>query len=208
MAAQTHKDGAAKVLPISARDLVRFTPPSFKDGDPAAPVYLLAVPDLRTRNRIDRDIDFEGAHQVSLSEIYEALRDACNALLTGESLEQALADVGVIEATVAQLVAGRASEIDREAYAAAQIRVSEVEKISLEWPPFARVEGQRKYYVKTRQLVAVQHCLRGWENVDATFRLERGLASDESIEAIARDVTAIGAEIVNLMVVSEKRRKN
>ncbi|KAA0579015.1 hypothetical protein FZ983_16965 [Azospirillum sp. B21] len=217
------------MLPISAKDVVRFTPRvellawlqarldeatdveqhealerqigKVQDEIDAAPqpVYLLAVASHLQRAAFRRDLLATGATYAGDAALYAALREDLEAVAP-VNLPELLAIVDEVEA------AGKPAD------AAPEVRDR--------WPGitrvaralggrFAALEGDQEFYLSVAPIVACRHFLLGWENVDAPFTRRGNLTTDETLAALEEgEMQAIGFKAMNLMRPTKALEKN
>lgn len=151
-------------LPISARDVVPFTPREWKADRPGQepPVYLIAVPTDRLLAAYERDLDWEGAQFVAPWQIRGALRDAATALLVDESRAAILADLDIID----ELETKTLDDEQKKAFGEAIMRTSEFQvEARRRWPLLNRLIGDQNFWVQLAPRFAAKHFLRGWKNI-------------------------------------------
>lgn len=158
---------AKSELPVSAKDLIRFTPSAY-ESDPEKPVYLMAVPSLVTKPRWERDRTACGAQMVSAHRMTEFLRDAAGTMLTGEARIEALRDLDVTDELRERQGANGAklSDDEQKELVRLMVRIAELgEWAQRVWPPYAELAAQQEYWWTMSQVLAARHFIRGWENV-------------------------------------------
>ena len=74
------------MLPISANETVRFTPASYNDAT-EAPVYLLALPTVRMKAGLWREITAEGLSYPSDLDLYAAAREGIQTVVADDQRE-------------------------------------------------------------------------------------------------------------------------
>jgi hypothetical protein len=195
------------VVPISTRDLLRFTPEVLKerDGD-EAPVFLLKVPSLRDKINIDAMIAEDGARYPTNAEYAETLRRAILENVIYDDQPALLQYIEEFEAA-----AQEANPIDPDLF-------SRIEEIARTLRQFSRrlaaVDAQRTRFVGIAMLVRAEAFLMGIEGEGApALERRQGRLTDACQEAIERRYGAgtlfmIGSRIVELSNVGEDERKN
>lgn len=215
------------MLPISARDVIDFTPPGL-DGQPDAPVYRIAVPTILSRAAFRRELQAEGAVWHDDAALGRALRDALPALFDEEQAQALSATLDRFEAERARLedaakdkaammTAGEpvAEPTEEEAKAVQAFRaladqVAELEAAARQaHPPFARILAERAHYLSLAPLLAARMFLAGWKNVATPFKRLSGRATDDCLMRIPEDhLTMIGWKVMSLFRPSEAQAKN
>lgn len=197
---------AESSLPVSSRDLWRFTP----EGSEA--VYHVQVPSIMGEARWRRDVAATGAKAVAPERSMEFLRDAASALLADDARTAALRDLDTIaELRDRQSQNGeKLTEDEVRELGTLLARMAELEEwAQREWPPYAELSAQQEFWWATARIIAAKHFLRAWEGVDAELKFHGGVVSEESLHAIPRaHVFAIGLQAIMLMRPSHERRKN
>lgn len=195
-------------LPLSGKDVVRFTPAAFKPDDPTAPVYLIGVPTGISKAKWRRDVTREGARGVSYAELHACLKEAVPALILDEQgRAKALEDIETTAAVIERISRGEKPEDeDWSAFA----RIAPIEQQALrDWPPYAEKQSDQNYALEIQRLLAAKHFLRGWENVEAKFNVKHGLVTDDSLSSIPPDhVVEIGLHALGLMALSGSQKKS
>ena len=202
------------LLPVSAREVRRFTPASYGE-DPTAPVYKIATPDEYSRARFNRDCIRIRARAVSRAELHDLLEEAAVALYDGEERADVLR---LLEQTTALNAEAEEAAKDGRALPAGKVEeIATVERRYLalqraarrDYQPFAEAWADFEYYWEVAPLLAAQHFLRGWENVTADFRRKDGIVPPEVLEQIPRaDWWAIGIEAIAATRLTDAHRKN
>lgn len=204
MAANGMQEGAASELPVSAGNLIPFTPEHYAEGDAKAPIYLLARPTPFLRADIRADMTRMGVTPVHKSQFRRALRTALPLFLEGEALKQSLADIDTVEAADVENPENTPDLVQ------AIIRVEGLGLVALvHSEEYAELSALSTRWWDVYCILAARYALRGWENVSAKFIRRRRAVIDEALLAIPpQDLKAIGAKVVSLMHVSEDQRKN
>lgn len=218
------------MLPISAKDTVRFTPPGL-DGQSVAPVYLLAVPTIRSRAAFRRELAAEGATFHDDDAMFQGLRDA-----VGRQFEHDQTTNADLQAVLDRFAAARraaeeeakepaetppaegTSEPDRNAAAAEQKalrealakQVGELESEMIRRDPaFKRMLAERVHYLQIAPLLAAQLFLKGWEGVAVKFRRQADRVADDCLMQIPEDhLTAIGWKVMSMFRPTDAQTKN
>lgn len=185
------------MLPISAREVLRFTPePTTERPDP--PTYLIAVPTMRTRARYVRDLAAEGAAYPSEAQRVDAMV-ADLATLRPEGADDLVARLEVVrDHGLDALDAEERAAIDRLAAELARFHGRT-----------AALNGDALYYLQRAPYVALRHWLVGWEGLDAPFERRGDVTPDEVVERVPfADAMAAGNFALEHGYLSETQRKN
>ena len=207
---------ALLALPVSPRELRRFTPETY-EGVEHAPVYLIAVPNEFERARWARDCAAARARPVSRAELVDTLREAAGALYEGDDLTAALRtlDHQAELVDVVREAAERQEElpphvVDDLAATTAAVRALEL-AARRDHSGYAQLYADFEFYLEVAPLLAAQHFLRGWEGVSVPFKRNRkdGTVPVEVLEQIPRaDWWAIGLEAMAATKLTDAQRKN
>lgn len=159
-------------LPVSAKDLIRFTPAVYEsEPEDERPVYLIAVPSLTTRPRWQRDLAAAGAFQVDREKTKAFLRDAVSGLLEGEARAAALDDLDRVEELGQREEKAESnglafSDQEKAELVGLVARITELGAwAERTWPPYAELVAQADYWLTMARLLAAKHFLRGWKGV-------------------------------------------
>ena len=201
----------------------RFTPPEL-EGQKGAPVYLIQPTDLLGKAAFRRELRAMGVSYPSTAELMEALRAGIRAGLA-EDQQQGFLDLldraedhRSAMADAVRAVA-EADEEEREGLIKDMPQLSEADAydlntlerdMHLHYPPYAELLADRTYYLEVAPILAAQHFLVGWENVDARFTRKRGVVALDLLEsAMPEDrIKLIGNRAMTLMQPSRDEAKN
>lgn len=207
------------MLPISAKDTVRFTPADL-DGQAGAPVYIIAVPTMMGRAAWRRDVAAQGAKYPTDSERFAIMRRGVEEL-ADDAQRGRLLDV----------IATAAAERDdrpRELIADSPDLAKLHDILRANHPPYATFVSERQYWLEVAPIMAARRFLRGWENVfsfgasaapgsapgarDAqalVFRLEHGVVPDDLLDEMDPvHVDRIGWRAIGLLTLGRSAEKN
>lgn len=210
----------------SAKDTLRFTPPSYAGRDDA-PVYLLAVPTIRSRAAFRRELQAEGVVFSDDDTVFQALRDAVGRQFdpdTNVDLQrvfdrfvQARRDAREAAENKPSPVEGAepVPETAEEAEQRQNLEALARQMADLEQemrradPAYARVLADNAHYTTIVPLLAAQMFLRGWEGLDAKFMRRGDRATDECLMKVPEnDLLQVGWHVMGLFQVSEAQAKN
>ena len=213
-------------LPTSAKELTRFTPSDYasdaREAQESAaaklrgkkrekrlaeiaarfespPVYLLATPTLLERAKWRRAVLATGAHWHDDGVMIACLRTGIAETVAPEDR----AEVMEIVERFADLDGGAApDDLARE--------FEEIERaVQGAYAPYAALAADRAYWLSVAPILAAQHFLRGWENVEARFERRNGLVAEAALAAIPEShVIEIGLEAIALMSPTGDQAKN
>lgn len=187
------------MLPISATDRVRFTPPGY-EGVEKPPVYIIEVPDLKGKARFDRRMQEEGCNFPTDAQMRKALEDGIRAVVE-ESQQQELLDL-----TDRYWAACAEGEIPEGLAEQFRDMAGQLESVV---PEMSKLSAARSYWMDMLPIVACECFLKGVENVDVRFRLTGNMVSPETLRALDQaHVVAIGWKAQVLMVLTPEQRKN
>lgn len=181
----------AATLPISAKELIRFTPRAYHAAA-EKPVYLIAAPTLATTPAYDREVMEAGAIRISEEKTRSALRDAVNALLDGDSKEEALKDLDLVaELRDRQASDGAFTDDEKKQLVRLVTRLAELgEWAATRWPPYSELVAQEDYWFRMSRIIAARHFLRGWEGVTESCAACEGSGKAAIAEAPAAEPAA------------------
>jgi hypothetical protein len=183
-------------LPLSTRDLVRFTPPD-REGQDDAPVYLLAVPTYRDVIKWRHAVRAEGAQYPGDGEMLSCLRAAVTALVSADEQGSWFETLDQYEAATE-----KTDDLNKELNGIA-------DSLKAYWPEISQLIAARGFYLELAPLIAAQMFLRGWENVAPKFERRGGLVPEALLDKIGRsDAALIGFRAIALMEPTETQSKN
>lgn len=184
------------MLPITTKDIIEFSPPRYKDDDPARPVYRLAVPDWTGRPRFRRKMTSMGAHYPSDEDVSAAFRAGAEDIITEPDRSTVLELLDLV------LAKQKISEEDNKKLITAQHVVAAVH------PPLAHLISERNFYSALAPLVATKLLLTGIAN-GVEYKASSNGASDATITAIpSADMELLGAKAVSLFFLEREQEKN
>lgn len=136
----------------------RFTP-KWREGEAAAPVYLLRAPSVIERGQIEAELSGEhGAGRVFEFELIAAFRNGLLTLLDGDAGLDRLVELVDREAEGEVLAAD-----DRQALIEARAVLVK------HWPEYRELVAQRDRRREIAPIVVFRRLCTGWENVDVPF---------------------------------------
>lgn len=185
------------MLPLSAKDVLRYTPDVTGDR-PNPPTYLLSVPTKRTRAIYERDCVAEGIVQHSINDQIDAmiadLRELAPEGVDGmiARLEEARdAGIGALEVEERQTIDTIGLEVQR-------------------FPGrYARIAADRAFYNAWAPYIACRHFLVGWEDLDLPFVRKGDRVPEDLLDQLPdADVNGAGWHVLMHTYLSAAQRKN
>jgi len=188
------------LIPISSKDIIRFTPSAYKD-DPAAPVYILSVPTIAGKAKFHREMAVNGCKFHSDEEFIQMLREGVNAVIEESQRASVLETIDVYDLYRKE---------KKESAADLALEIANIEKTILQhYQPYAELNADRNFYFSMYPIILTSLFLKGWENKEPAFKKTGDHISEESINAIsAGDLNEIGMKLMELMSPSGKTEKN
>jgi hypothetical protein len=193
------------VLPVSTKDLVRFTPERLKEREDA-PTFFLKVPSLRDKIALDAALAVEGVRYPGNAELAQVLREGVAEHVVDDDQPTLTAILDEFEAASEEGVLLTGELLERVEQIARALRPYH--------RPLGRVEAERGRFLATAMLVRAELLLAGIEGEDAP-PLERrsGRLSENCQQAIEErygngTLFAVGARTVDLMSPAADARKN
>ena len=188
------------MLPISAKDIVRFTPDGAGDDDPR-PVYRLAVPTVRDRAAVLREITEEGLVFVDDARLHALVREGIGAIVEDSQRAELLKVVDDFEA--AGRGGGEPGADIRDEYA-------QLERFMLDnYQPYRKATAQRFEFLSVAPYVLAGRFLRGWEGVAPEFTRVAGRVPEDRLERLpGGHLLEIMGKIYTLMTPDGATRKN
>ncbi len=184
------------MLPISPKQVLRFTPPGHESDD-APPVYLIRPASKLDKMAWRRAMTAAGLRIATDADLLEALRaevraaEPENAAALIETLDQFEAAGDAADDTLRDTVGG----IER---AAARLGGR-----------YAEMAADRQMWLEAAPLFAFRQFVTGWENLAVPFQRRQGLVAEEAVDALPADhVTLAGIEAMRLMSPSKDQEKN
>lgn len=191
-------------LPLSAQDLVEFTPPD-AEGQEGAPVYLLRVPTYRIAARLEAAKARAGLRYPPDHQLLAELRRAVEAAVEDAQQPEIL---GLLDRFDALRAAGDPGHEDLLRTAA---QVAQVEaQLAPVWPPLGDLLAERVMAIEMSLFLAAQHHLAGWRGEGLPpFEMENGIATAECLDRLPPGhVAAIGGRALALRRVDASAAKN
>lgn len=181
---------------VTPKQLDRFTVPGDTRSPP--PVYLIKPASLFDRAHYRGDLDAAGLRLPGEDELLNEARAAAAELGGG--------DASMFQALIDQAQAG---EIEPNSAAAKQWQRF-AQSLLDHWPPYRELIAARSKWMTLAPLYAARRFLRGWENVDAEFRLGAdGLVPEAVLEALPdEDISMIGLRAIALLRPDGGEEKN
>lgn len=198
------------MLPISAREPVRFTPDHYRSEDGAvpagAPVYLIAVPTLRGKAEFNRACVAAGLVTHDRTAMIATLREGVAAQIEEDQAGPLLDMLDRIETAGAGSEAGDAGGPDPRDLEDFVILQNDMRR---HWPRYAAMVADGVHYQQMAPVIAAQIFLAGWEGIEAPFRRQSGQVGEELLGLLPEeDVIAIGIRALALFAPSEAEAKN
>ncbi len=215
------------MLPCSTRQILDYVPIEYGEEAKAdaaergedlsrfdqPPTYKLGIPSKLAKTEVDHALREAGVVGVSRDELTQALREAIAEVVAEELQAEALALVDGLQ--VAQQLEDE--EARKAVWTDVQARaLAKIERLCLTHSPaYASVAAHYERYWPWLKYVALQHMLRGWahvrsaEGVPIPFKLHRGVASPESLDAIpATHFAELSLKALSLLYPSEPEKKD
>lgn len=182
------------MLPLSAKQPLRFTPPGEHPDPP--PVYLIRPATVLDRAAFRRDMTAVGARYHQKAAQISALRRALQEVAPA-NLDQLLADIDAVEA---------GGDLAKAALPA----VAEIEqKIARADPRYAELIADNEHWLEVAPHLAFRRFVAGWENVSVPFAQRGGLVAEATAEALPADhVVSVGYEAIRLFSPTKDEEKN
>lgn len=188
------------MLPVSAKDLIRFTPPGCDGEKP--PVYLIEVPTYLTRPLLDRTLAERGLSPTPNAELRAAMEEGIRLLVEDRQRDELLALAAAYWDAADENPLNVPPEIARP--------YADVESQLLpSLPEYRRLVAARAYFFAMYPLVACECFLKGVENVAVDFRLGGGLVSRKTMEALdPAHAEAVGWRALTDTYLTKEQEKN
>jgi hypothetical protein len=188
------------ILPISARQLVRFPLPGNDDDE--APVFLLKPAKLTGKPDFYLRLAEAGARNPREDEYRRVLKEACADLLVPEEIEAAQADVDAY-------FDAKSEERIGEVFDA----FDKIERlVGMAFSPYRLLLDRRDHAGQVSPLVAAKMLVKGWENVPVTFQAKDGFVTDECLAELGEHnqdwLDAVGKHALTLIFLPASARKN
>lgn len=186
------------MLPITSKDVVRFTPESARGEKP--PVYLIAVPTMKGKAAYTRELLAEGVTGVGPAKLWQGLKDAIAEVVADKQQKEILGWMDRIENW-------KKKEPPRDLID----KVADVEQqILAEHQEYARLYAENNYAQEISSLIACRMFLKGVENLEVEFKTDRqGYVEMETLESLPLGhVSQIGQKIQALLFLPKVTAKN
>ena len=213
-------------LPTSAKDQSRFTPSDFtseaREAEETAanklrgkkreqklaeiaarfenpPIYLLAIPTILERAKWRRSVLATGARwhddEAMVACLKRGITEALAPAQEAELLDIVDRFAGFDEGQAPEDLAMDFEEIERTVQGA--------------YPAYAGLAADRAYWLSVAPIIAAQHFLRGWENIEAPFEQRAGQLTEDCLAMIPEaHIMEIGLKAIELMSPTEDLAKN
>jgi hypothetical protein len=200
------KEPPVAPLPVRTGDVVEFVPRAAKAREAdlsKCATYLLRVPSRSERGAYQRDLISRGAVSPDYATISISLRRGLKEILAGEELLEALALADEFDAT---LTTGTFDEVQVERFQ----KYKDLErKVIRAYAPFAALYADQFFWLQLAPVVAIQHALVGWRNVDGAFETERGRVTERALDVVEDlDYLEVASEALGLFNLNRRTRKN
>jgi hypothetical protein len=194
-------------LPVSVKDLDRFTPPACRDFDPK-PVLLLRAPGFTKRAQIRNNINAAGLRWRGDDEFFDLMREAVRHA-SPPNQDQVL-DV-IDRMAQARVSADDMDQSERRSLERDFQIIQDICRVHSE--AFARAQADRLSYLELAPVMALRSILEGVEGIDITLpRDGAGLtmaAVDNLAEELGEDGLAQAASrALSLVSLTDRTRKN
>ena len=178
------------MLPISARDRIRFTPPALAEQKPL-PVFMLAPLTIAERAKYRRDLAM-AAKPVSHASYQTALANAAKKYLSAADYEAATALL--------------LTDDDDSAVARFKLENQLIDACA----ELRELAVQRAYFNDLTVILAAKYALRGWENYPIAFESDStGMVREAAFNALPdAAIVELGFEALRLMSPSKDQEKN
>lgn len=202
---------------------VRFTPGDLIDT-PGAPVYLIEPGTSRTRAVFRRELVAQGVQYPAPAIVFETLRDGVRHGIVEDLREGWLTLIDRAEEVGSQRTAALKALADEpgdgsdrllpdlpELEPGERVDLAAIERdMRLNYPPYAALLADQSFYLEMAPIVAAQHFLVGWENVDQTFARERGIVDLALLDRAVPEghIRAIGFRAMSLLTPDAAAAKN
>ena len=213
-------------LPTSAKEQNRFTPSDYTSD--AREAQEMAANKLRGKKREQRLAEiaarFENSpvYLIATSTILERAKWRRSVLATGARWHDDGAMVACLKRGIAEVVApgqeaalldivDRFADCDEgQAPDDLAIDFAEIERtVQGAYPAYAGLAADRAYWLSVAPILAAQHFLRGWENVEAPFQQRAGQLTEDCLAMIPEShVMEIGLKAIELMSPTGDLAKN
>lgn len=181
------------MLPVSSKELVRFTP----EAEPRY-TYLLKVPTVQSRAAFQRDLTAAGAQHPSDEVVRAALREGIHSLFTETERAPLIELLDLLDVEGTEL-----PETDVK-------QLEEVEMFVRSYhPPYARLIGERVFYHAMWRAIAVQNFVAGIEGEGAVYAAHHGRMTEDALNRFPLEhLTEVAGKIMELMFPSKEQEKN
>jgi hypothetical protein len=188
------------MLPVSAKELVRFTPEQQDDGEPGV-VYLIKPASVKERSRFEETLAANGVVNVSDRQFTDGMKQAVRALVEPDAVP---AIIVLIEEAEHRTAKGEPFDDDLRR------QMEEIEfEMAEAYPPFAKLRARRLRRLSMLPIIACQMFLKGVENLDIQLKFAGNMLTDDSLEQLDSDhLSLIGWKAVSLMFLGREQEKN
>lgn len=183
------------MLPISTKQLHRFTPPEVA-WEESPPVYLIAVPTVWVRAEFQQRMTAAGAINPTDDEFRDSLVAGIRSLYPANDADE-----------LAALVRAAAFEAQDEG---GQTKIVAAERaVRAGYQPYRDLLAERTRFMELRPLIACKMLLKGVERVEVEFRTEFSEVHDDTMAALdPAHVVQVGLKAIDLMYVPRGLEKN
>lgn len=214
---------------VSVNQVLRFVPYAWRDdrNQPiaGAPTYLIRPPSIMTKARWRRDLGAAGAGAAppDRAEMMAVLRRGIREIVAEHQQDSLLALIEEYDGLFARVQEMRAQDSGTaderleagEALKALSGRMDFLEgEMRRKYPPYAQVISDRTFWFETAPVLAAQHFLCGWENVEAggeplAFAQVNGLVPEALLDQLpAEHVYDVGWRAMGLTAATQADEKN
>ena len=212
--------------PTSAKEQYRFTPSDYdsktREAEEAAANKLRGKKREQTLAEIAARFENPPVYLIATPTILERAKWRRSVLATGARWHDDGAMVACLKRGIAEVVApGQEAElldiVDRfaahdegQAPEDLSIDFEEIERtVQGAYPAYAGLAADRAYWLSVAPIIAAQHFLRGWENVEAPFQQRAGQLTENCLAMIPEaHVMEIGLKAIELMSPTGDLAKN
>jgi len=169
-------------------------------------VYLVAVPTMLARAAFRRDVSAMGAVYHTDDAMADCLRDGIRECVQEDQQERL---IEVVDSYRFEM--NRDDRIDDdENFLDLAEQLGQIESfIRSEYPPYARLEADRGYWLSVAPIIAFRHFVVGWEGGDVTCKRRGGQVEESLLEKIPDShISAVGWQIIGMMRPGGAETKN
>lgn len=197
------KQPAGIHLPVSAQDLIEFTPAG-ETGDDAV-IYLLRVPTHRLEARVEAAKARAGIDYPSDERLTAELRRAIEGAVEDAQQSEAL---GLLDDMLELM---QAPEADPARLADLATAVQDMEQqLSKVWPPLRELHARRSEAISQTLWIVARHYLGGWCRIERSFETgPDGLVTEACLDSLPPGhVGAIAGKAMSMRHPSKDQEKN